>query len=203
MAERERDPEFTRRTAAEVLARVRTDEPVITSPGLSGSWLARARHLPQTLYQMELPYTTPMCLGIALAMPHQRVIALEGDGALICGLAGLTTVARYHPPNLVVLVMDNGDYGTTGTGEFATASGTGSDLAGVARAAGIASVAVAWSADELEAALRHALATAGPHVVLAKVTSADRNEASAFAEATTHLAETAVEFRQALRQLAR
>ena len=45
--------------------------------------------------------------------------------ALICGLAGLTTVGRYRPANLIVFVLDNATYNTTGTGEFATATAAG------------------------------------------------------------------------------
>jgi len=192
---------LNRRAAVDVLARLRTDEPLITSPGLGGRWLLNAGHRAQTLYQMELPYATPMCLGIALSMPRQRVIALEGDGALVSGLAGLTTVARYHPPNLIILVLDNGSYSTTGTGEFLTATATGTDLAAVARATGIDSACTAWTEEELEAALRQALTTDGPHLVVAKVTTADRAESGAFSIAPFHLTENSVEFRRALAAL--
>src|SRR5262249_11231036 len=140
----------------------------------------------------------PMCLGIALSMPRQRVIALEGDGALVSGLAGLTTVARYHPPNLIILVLDNGRYNTTGSGEFLTVTATGTDLAAGARAGGTASAGTVWSAEELAAALRQALTTDGPHLVVAKVTTADRAEAGAFSVAPSHLTENAIEFRRAL-----
>ena len=194
---------LNRRVAVEILARLRTDEPVITSPGLGGRWLLHAGHRAPSLYQMELPYATPMCLGIALALPGQRVIALEGDGALIAGLAGLTTIGRYQPANLIVLVLDNASYNTTGTGEFATATATGADLAAIARAAGIASSHTVWTAAELTDILQRALSSAGPHVIVARVTTDDRAEAGAFAPDPFHLTETAVEFRQALRRLAR
>jgi sulfopyruvate decarboxylase subunit beta len=197
----ERKPTLNRRAAVEALARLRTDEPVVTSPGLSGRWLLHAGHRPPVLYQMELPYATPMCLGVALALPRTKVIALEGDGALICGLAGLTTVGRYRPTNLIIFVLDNATYNTTGTGEFATATAAGTDLAAVGRACGILSSCTVWAEDELEAALRHALTADGPHLVVAKVTTADRAESGAFAPDPHHLTETAVEFRLALRRL--
>jgi thiamine pyrophosphate-dependent acetolactate synthase large subunit-like protein len=197
----DRQPTLNRRVAVEVLARLRTDQPVVTGPGLSGRWLLHAGHRPPALYQMELPYATPLCLGLALALPGTRVIALEGDGALVSGLAGLTTIGRYQPPNLVVLALDNGAYATTGTGEFATATAHGTDLAAVARACGIASACTVWTEDELEAALREALASDGPHVVVARVTTDDRAETGAFAPDPHHLTETAVEFRLAVRRL--
>jgi hypothetical protein len=63
-----RSASLKRRAAVDVLARLRTDEPLITSLGLGGRWLLNAGHRAQTLYQMELPYATPMCLGIALSL---------------------------------------------------------------------------------------------------------------------------------------
>ncbi len=114
------------------------------------------------------------------------------------GLAGLTTVARYRPPNLVILVLDNGVYSTTGTGEFPTATASGADLEAVGRATGIRSASTAWTEAELEAALRRALTSDGPHLIVAKVTTADRAEAGAFSVAPFHLTENSVEFRQAL-----
>ncbi|MFJ5900487.1 thiamine pyrophosphate-dependent enzyme [Streptomyces sp. NPDC093064] len=63
---------------------------------------------------MELAYPTALCLGLALALPEQRVYAVEGDGSLIAGMATLTTVARCVPPNLVVLVINNRSFASTG-----------------------------------------------------------------------------------------
>src|SRR5690349_1761712 len=74
--------------------------------------LFHADHRPATIYNMELGYTTSICLGIALAAPDQRVYALEGDGSMVAGLATFATIARYRPANLVVLVLDNGVYAT-------------------------------------------------------------------------------------------
>ena len=52
--------------------------------------------------------------------------------------------------------------------------------------------------EELEAALRQALTSDGPHLVVAKVTTADRAESGAFSVAPFHLTENSVEFRRAL-----
>ena len=54
---------------------------------------------PSILYNMEMPYATPMCLGLAMARRTQRIVALEGDGSLISALGVLTTIARYRPRN--------------------------------------------------------------------------------------------------------
>src|SRR5437870_10158165 len=75
-------------------------------------------------------------LGIALAQPDRRVVVIDGDGSVLMNLGGLTTLARYAPPNLTHIVFDNESL--LSVGGFPTATSTGSDLAGMARAAGIA-----------------------------------------------------------------
>ena len=74
-------------------------------------------------------------LGLALARPDRRVLVLDGDGSLLMNLGGLTTLARYRPRNLVHVVFDNESL--LSVGGFPTATSTGSDLAGIAAAAGV------------------------------------------------------------------
>ena len=76
-----------------------------------------------------------IALGMALGLPHRRVIALDGDGSLLMNLCSLPTIARMKPANLIHIVFDNQVYEASGCGETATAAGT--DLVGIALAAGI------------------------------------------------------------------
>ena len=76
-----------------------------------------------------------IALGMALGLPHRKIIALDGDGSLLMNLCSLPTIARMHPNNLVHIVFDNEVYEASGSKKTATACGT--DLVGVARAAGI------------------------------------------------------------------
>lgn len=78
----------------------------------------------------------PVALGIALST-ELPVIAVEGDGGCLMNLGTLTTTARYGPPNLSVLILDNEQYGSTG-GQ-ASATGTGANLAAIAAGCGIRS----------------------------------------------------------------
>src|SRR5882724_4124706 len=117
----------------EVFARHRGDIPTITGPGLMTRELfAVTGDDPTILYNMEMPYATPMCLGLAMARPNQRFVALEGDGSLIMALGVLTTIARYRPSNLTVIVLDNESFSTFGAG-MTSATATGLDLAAVSR----------------------------------------------------------------------
>src|SRR5574341_2256559 len=92
---------------------------------------------PLTIYNMDMPYATPMALGMALGWPERKVIAIEGDGSLLAGPGVLTTVARYEPKNLLVFVFDNGAYLTTGSGKARTATAFGADIEQLGRAAGL------------------------------------------------------------------
>jgi sulfopyruvate decarboxylase subunit beta len=76
-----------------------------------------------------------IALGMALGLPHRKIIALDGDGSLLMNLCSLPTIARMRPSNLVHIVFDNEVYEASGRKKTATACGT--DLVGVARAAGI------------------------------------------------------------------
>ncbi len=76
-------------------------------------------------------------LGLALAQPDKRVLVVTGDGEMLMGLGSLATIGIKQPPNLAVVVFDNGHYGETGMQPSHTYKG-GVDLLGVARSCGIA-----------------------------------------------------------------
>jgi thiamine pyrophosphate-dependent acetolactate synthase large subunit-like protein len=74
-------------------------------------------------------------LGLALAKPNLRVAVITGDGEMLMGLGSLATIGVQKPPNLAIVVFDNGLYGETGMQESHTSGGV--DLLEVARGCGI------------------------------------------------------------------
>jgi thiamine pyrophosphate-dependent acetolactate synthase large subunit-like protein len=76
-------------------------------------------------------------LGLAIAQPSRRVAVVTGDGEMLMGLGALATIGTQCPPNLAIIVFDNGVYGETGMQPSHTQAGV--DLLGVAGACGIAS----------------------------------------------------------------
>src|SRR5437016_2284665 len=108
-----------------------------------------------------------MGLGIALAMPAHKVIVIDGDGSLLMNLGTLSTMARYKPGNLLHIVFDNESL--LSVGGFPTATATGTDLAGVARASGIPSVVEADTCESLRGAVREALAGDTLTTIVSKV----------------------------------
>lgn len=79
-------------------------------------------------------------LGLALNLPDEHVVVLDGDGSVLMNLGALATMARYRPPNLTHIIFDNGSLLSTGGFVTHTTSGL-TDLAAIARAAGAPHVA--------------------------------------------------------------
>lgn len=183
-----------------ILAELRTDQPVITGPGGASGELWALGHRSPTIYNMELGYAAAMCLGVALARPGRRVIAVEGDGSLLAGSPALVTIARVAPPNLVVLAIDNGVYETVGDGTTRTGTTYGASLAGLARASGLPSRGVAEASDpeQLRSALSTALTEPGPWLVVAH---AEPTAARHRLTPGLDIVESAIEFRQQLAEV--
>src|SRR5207249_11093591 len=97
-------------------------------------------------------------LGIALSQPSRKVVVIDGDGSVLMNLGGLTTLARSRPRNLVHLIFDNETLLSVGGGApggyrwFTTATSTGTDLAGIAKAAGFPHVRTVRELDDFETA---------------------------------------------------
>jgi thiamine pyrophosphate-dependent acetolactate synthase large subunit-like protein len=108
----------------------------------------------------------PIGLGLALAQPNRRVLVITGDGEMLMGIGALATVALRRPGNLAIAVLDNARYGETGGQASHTASlaegGAGTDLAGIARAAGIAHALWVGPNGDLAAAVTALRTAEGP-----------------------------------------
>jgi thiamine pyrophosphate-dependent acetolactate synthase large subunit-like protein len=180
----------------EAFAKLRGDAIVIVSPGFTGHELHAAKHEDATIYNMDMPYATPMCLGLALANPERRVVALEGDGSMLMALGALSTIGRYRPENVAVIVFDNRVYLTTGSGTVPTAE---VDFAAVAGASGIAQTSSVSDLPAFEHATRQSLTEPGPWLISARVDASDRGDPRARGELPGDLVEQAVLFQKALR----
>ena len=144
------------------------DSIVVTIMGAVAAELQSIGHRPNFFYlQHAMGLASSMGLGIALSRPDRQVIVFDGDGSLLMNLGGLTTLARYRPRNLVHVVFDNESL--LSVGGFPTATSTGSDLAGIAAAAGVPRTATVRTLDEFEQAFSEALAARDLTTIVAKV----------------------------------
>ncbi|AJC21631.1 phosphonopyruvate decarboxylase [Pandoraea pulmonicola] len=109
---------------------------VLASTGFCGRELYALDDRPNQLYMVgSMGCVTTLALGLALARPDLRVVALDGDGAALMRMGAFATLGAYGPSNLVHLLLDNASHDSTGA--QATVSPTVS-FAGVAAASGYA-----------------------------------------------------------------
>jgi len=141
---------------------------VVTIMGAVAAELQSIGHRPNFFYlQHAMGLASSMGLGIALSKPDRRVVVLDGDGSVLMNLGGLTTLARYRPRNLVHVVFDNESL--LSVGGFPTATATGSDLAGIAAAAGVPRTATVDTVTAFRAAFEEALGAGDLTTLVAKV----------------------------------
>ena len=141
---------------------------VVTIMGAVAAELQSIGHRPNFFYlQHAMGLASSMGLGIALARPEKQVVVFDGDGSILMNLGGLTTLARYRPPNLIHVVFDNESL--LSVGGFPTATSTGSDLTAIAAGAGVPRTGTARTLDEFTSAFDAALTAADLTTIVAKV----------------------------------
>ena len=144
------------------------DAVVVTIMGAVAAELQSIGHRPNFFYlQHAMGLASSMGLGIALARPDRQVVVLDGDGSILMNLGGFTTLARYRPRNLVHIVFDNESL--LSVGGFPTATSTGSDLAGIAAAAGVPRTSTVRDVDAFTTAFDAALRARELSTIVAKV----------------------------------
>ncbi|MGH7770322.1 MAG: thiamine pyrophosphate-dependent enzyme [Candidatus Binatia bacterium] len=120
----------------ELIAPLMTDHLVVTSQsGQRIEWSHLSNHEGNLLLGM-MGCALGVGIGLALALPHRRVVVLESDGSVLLSLFNLPTLARLNPANLAVFVFDNGVYSGSRISE-PTATAGRTDLEKVAKGAGI------------------------------------------------------------------
>ena len=99
----------------EIFNRHRGDAVVI--PGRGGRYWVETSDQPNR----DLPLGDPamgghasFALGLALAIPDQRVVLFDSEGDVLMGMGALSTIAEKAPSNLYHFMLDNGVYATTG-----------------------------------------------------------------------------------------
>src|SRR4026209_2819170 len=115
------------------------DALVITTVGGAAAEWNSIRPGDGSLRCRTLGLVSSIAMGLALALPNRRIVGFDGDGALLMNACGLPTLAWQSPPNLTLLVFDNGIYEASGLRRTATSAGT--DLMAMARGAGVKNAA--------------------------------------------------------------
>ncbi|HLW52770.1 MAG TPA: thiamine pyrophosphate-dependent enzyme [Candidatus Angelobacter sp.] len=147
------------------------DSLVVTIMGAVAAELQSLGHRPNFFYlQHAMGLASSTGLGLALCLPREKVIVLDGDGSILMNLGGFSTLARYRPKNLVHVIFDNESL--LSVGGFPTATSTGTDLEGVARAAGIPKATTVNSVADFQNAFERACRGNELSCIVAKVEAA-------------------------------
>jgi thiamine pyrophosphate-dependent acetolactate synthase large subunit-like protein len=120
----------------ELLAAKMTDQLVVTSQsGQRIEWSHLSKHEGNLLVGM-MGCAIGVGMGLALALPHRKVIVLDSDGSVLLSLFNLPTLGNLQPKNLTIYVFDNGVYSGSRI-SYPTATAGNTDLEAMAKAAGI------------------------------------------------------------------
>jgi len=146
------------------------DEFVVLSLGASvDEWYNAAPHMRSaSLFQQQLGCVTPQAFGLAVGLPHRRIVSLDTDGGLLFNLGILATLANEQPKNLFIVIWDNECYQSIGGPPTHTASGR-VDIAAIARGAGIEHAYAVKTLDEFDRHCESGLQAQSPYVVVAKI----------------------------------
>ena len=122
-----------------------------------------------TLFTMAgtMGAAVPLGLGMALSAPASQVAVITGDGELLMDLGALATVATQAPENFSIICIDNGRHGETGGQLGHTSHRT--DLARIAKGAGLASVLAISRPGEIAAAAKFLAEATAPRFLLVRV----------------------------------
>ncbi|MBI4522998.1 MAG: hypothetical protein HY695_04195 [Deltaproteobacteria bacterium] len=150
-----------------LFSRMRDDVIVVGNVGDTTTLMLTLRPSDANVYSVNLGSCAAVGLGVALALPHRRVVVLDGDGNLLLNMAVLADIANQAPKNLSILVQDNELYQSGGNVPSATAGLA--DLAGIAREAGIKNSRTVKDIGDFEASVGDVLEGPGPLLVVAKI----------------------------------
>jgi thiamine pyrophosphate-dependent acetolactate synthase large subunit-like protein len=152
-------------------------ELVVLSLGASvDEWYNAAPHMRSaSLFQQQLGCVTPQAFGLAVGLPHRRIVSLDTDGGLLFNLGILATLANEQPKNLFIVIWDNECYQSIGGPPTHTASGR-VDIAAIARGAGIEHAYAVKTLDEFDRHCKAGLRAQSPYVVVAKIDRSVRRD---------------------------
>ena len=145
-----------------------TDQLVVCNIGLPSQELFQLDDQPSNFYMLgTMGLCSSIGLGLALAQ-DKKVVAIDGDGSVLTNLATLATIANNVADNFILLIIDNGSYGSTG--DQPTYAGQKTSLTEVARACGCENV-IECEASETPQTVQQALDSNQMTIIVCKCES--------------------------------
>ncbi len=150
------------------IAPILRDQLVICNIGLPSQELHMIDDQPTNFYMLgTMGLASSIGLGVALAQ-DKKVISIDGDGSVLTNFGTLPTIANNVANNFILLIVDNGSYGSTG--DQPTYSGKKTSLTAVAKACGCENV-VECQAEDTPAVLQAAIDSDQMTIIVCKCES--------------------------------
>lgn len=150
------------------IAPILRDHLVICNIGLPSQELHMIDDQPTNFYMLgTMGLSSSIGLGVALAQ-DKTVISIDGDGSVLTNFGTLPTIANNVADNYILLIIDNGSYGSTG--DQPTYAGKKTSLSAVAKACGCENV-IECQAEETLKVLQDAIASQKMTIIVSKCES--------------------------------
>ncbi|MGB0505354.1 MAG: sulfopyruvate decarboxylase subunit beta [Pikeienuella sp.] len=150
------------------IAPVISDQLVVCNIGLPSQELHMIDDRPTNFYMLgTMGLSSSIGLGVALAQ-DKKVISIDGDGSVLTNFGTLPTIANNVADNYILLIIDNGSYGSTG--DQPTYAGMKTSLTKVAEACGCENV-IECRAEDTKQVLQDALAGDKMTIIVSKCES--------------------------------
>lgn len=150
------------------IAPVLSDQLVVCNIGLPSQELHMIVDQPTNFYMLgTMGLSSSIGLGLALAQ-DKKVISIDGDGSVLTNFGTLPTIANNVADNFILLIIDNGSYGSTG--DQPTYAGRKTSLTAVAKACGCDTV-IECRAEDTRQVLEQAIASDKMTIIVCKCES--------------------------------
>ena len=155
--------------ALKTVSREFHDDPVVLTCGATSREMAHADRRANHLYVVDsMGLVSSILLGLSLSLdqsPVTRCVGVEGDGGMLMNMNALSTIGHLQPPKLLLIVLDNQSYASTGGQPTFTDK---LDLGDIAASCGLK----VWRAQDqpgLDRAMASALEVDGPGFLHARI----------------------------------
>ena len=165
--------EMTRYKAVEIIAKKTKGIIRFSTTAMASRELYEIDDSAKNFYTMgSMGHIGAIALGSVLEK-NEKVIVIDGDGALLMHLGILSTIGYLKPKNLLHICLDNESYSSTGS-QSTTSNTTYLDK--VALDCGYRDSKIALTENELEDKLKEFLNVNGPNFLLVKVKPGNKKD---------------------------
>lgn len=150
--------------AIEEIVNQLNDELVVCNIGFPSRELYAVKDSSKHFYMLgSMGMASSIGLGLALSQ-DQKVIVFEGDGSVLMNMGSLVTIYAQSPKNLVLVILDNECYGSTGCQDTYSSE---FDFANVCKSIGFKNVFSFSLGEKID--FTNVLSSEGPCIVHVKI----------------------------------